>query len=89
MMDIDETNKYKLDIKRTLIGNIPYILYMIIIGIYIIIVVQFLGTFQSPDMALLGFIVWAFSTFFILYFLLNHLLFVLKELVYNVCYKSF
>ena len=61
-MDIDETDKYKLDIKRTLISNIPYILYMIIIGIYIIIGVQFLGTFQSANTALLGFIVWAFST---------------------------
>ena len=61
-MDINETDKYKLNIKRTLISNIPYTLYMIIIGIYIIIGVQFLGTFQPANTALLGFIVWAFSS---------------------------
>ena len=61
IMDISETDKYKLDIKRTLIGNISYILYMIIIGIYIIISARFLGTFQSADIRLLGFIIYAFS----------------------------
>jgi len=60
-MDIEDCDKYELDVKKTLISNIPCIMYLLLIGVFVIECAGFLGTLESQEVRLLGAIIYMFS----------------------------
>lgn len=61
-MDIEDSDKYVLDVKHTIISNTPYSLLLLVIGMFIIKGFSILHTFESEEMFLLGFIVFMFTS---------------------------
>jgi hypothetical protein len=61
-MDIEDTDRYVLDVTNTLIANISFLAFGILIGIYIYIGGCFVVTFELEEIRLLGAIVWMMST---------------------------
>lgn len=60
-MDIEDSEKYELDIKRTLISNIPCIVYLLLVGIFVVKCAGFLTTLESQEVRLIGGMVYMFS----------------------------
>ena len=69
-MGTNETDNYVLDVKNTLLGNIMWFAYMFVALSFVVIGANFLGTLDTPEMRLLGAIVYMFSVVRILG--LNH-----------------
>ena len=60
-MDITDCDNYELDVKKTLISNIPYIMYLLLIGVFVIKCAGFLETLESQEVRLIGGMVYMFS----------------------------
>lgn len=61
-MRIEDTDKYVLDVQRTLISNITYMAFILVIGVFVVTGAQFMGTIESEEAKLLGIIVWMFAS---------------------------
>ena len=60
-MDIEDYDKYVLDVERTAFSNIPFAIYVILISMFIIKGFIFLDSLASDDTKVLGLIVFLFS----------------------------
>ena len=60
-MDINDTDRYVLDVPSTLVSNIAPIAFLILISVFVMVGAQFIGTFDSEEAKLLGVLVWMFS----------------------------
>lgn len=60
-MDTEDCENYELDIKRTLISNIPCIIYLLLIGIFVVKCAGFLTTLESQEVRLISSIVYMLS----------------------------
>jgi len=60
-MDIEDYDKYELDVKKTLISNIPCIMYLLLICVFVVECAGFLETLESHEVRLLGAIIYMFS----------------------------
>ena len=60
-MDITECDNYVLDVNKTLISNIPFFMYVLLIGVFVIKCAGFLGTLESQEVRLLGAVIYMFS----------------------------
>ena len=60
-MDIEDTDRYVLDVKNTLISNIPHLSFAVLIGAFMVLGADLLTAFELAEIRLLGFIVYLFS----------------------------
>ena len=60
-MDMQDSDNYVLDVPSTVVSNMVPIAFLILIGVFVIVGVQFIGTFDSEEAKLLGVLVWMFS----------------------------
>lgn len=60
-MDITEYENYELDITKTLISNISFFIYLLLIAVFVVKCAEILTSFESQEVRLIGAIVYMFS----------------------------
>lgn len=61
-MKIENSNKYVLDVKNTIISNAFYPFELLLMFVFVLKGATFLGTLETESIKLLGLIVWVFAT---------------------------
>ena len=60
-MDIEDYEKYELNVKATIIANIPFAMLFVFLAMYTITLYKIVNGFVAPDMKIIGLMVFAYS----------------------------